>query len=576
MLKHPPLTRVGILLLALLAFGQPSADAWSPGDETSVEIPEALSDIVSDLFPEKSNAGAAFISDTYSPNLVITDDCNVYVIFVWEGAGYRNSLGWFTYTEADNGDVTVEDANLIWADASFPSAGKMAEGDLVALLDANGDEKEFKEGEKVGFFLVANGYSSSDEIDDWDASSPTLPKVTPAGNEAIDKGCYTTIDRINPEYDSATPEKARHVAMVKVAGISGFLDGEEFFLTGFEDLDRTGNSDDDFNDLMFVVTANPITGIDETSALAYEADDVDKDGLSGSADQYPDDGGRATITRTPNLGFNVVALEDNYPGIGDADYNDAVVAYAFEVVADSDGKVKDIQGTFHLLARGAEYDHRFGVHISGIPSTAKGTVRVERFLSDADKTTTVEPSATVASLIDSRSRRIDNLFPSTADALPKPEGDWFTNTRTSEPDVVAASARFNIEFTTSVSASALGSVPYDLYFTIKHDAGESDVHLPGFSGFSDRPHWLPTESGSTSFMDDTDYPWMIEVPSSWQFPLERISIQDAYSEFSLWRTSKGSKNTSWYLNPTSTADRVASELTAYIPARTWAVNLPAQ
>lgn len=498
------------------------------------------------------------------------------MIFVWEGAGYRNSLGWFTYTEDTSGSVTVTDANLIWEDASLPSVGTLEQGDLVALKDKDGNDKSFEEGEQVGFFVVADGYNRSDEIADWDASSPSLPKTTPADNEAIDRGCYTTIDRINPEYDSTSPDLARHVAMVKVSGISGFLDGEEFFLTGFEDLDRTDSSDDDFNDLMFIVTSNPIAAIEETEALPYDPDDPDEDGLKGSADHYPNDGTRAFITRTPSQGLNVVALEDNYPNIGDADYNDAVVAYAYEVVTDADGKVKDVMGTFHLLARGAEYDHRFGVHLPGLPSAASGTLKVERFLSDASKTHTVVPSTTVAKLISDGSRRVDGLFPSTKAALPLPSGDWFTNTRSATPDLVAASARFHIEFSTAVSPSDLGAVPYDLYFTIKHDSGESDVHLPGFSGFTDRPSWLPTESGSGSFMDANDYPWMIEVPTTWRFPLERVHVQDGYSQFSSWRSSKGATNKGWYLSPTSTPGFVASELTQYIPVRTWTTDLPAQ
>lgn len=44
-----------------------TATAWDPDGATSVTLPEGVTDIVTDLFPEQSNAGSAFVSDSYSP-----------------------------------------------------------------------------------------------------------------------------------------------------------------------------------------------------------------------------------------------------------------------------------------------------------------------------------------------------------------------------------------------------------------------------------------------------------------------------------------------------------------------------
>lgn len=562
-----------LVALGLLALS-PHATAYDVNGATEITIPNSVLQLVGDILPESSNAGAAYVSESYSPNIVVDANCNISVIFVHEGAGYQNTLGYFTYTEAQNGDITIVDANLIWQNASMPWA--VDKGDIVTLKDADGEDRVFTSGERVGFFVVANGNNSSSEVANFDPDDPAIPTNSPTTNAGVGLGLYTTIDKLNPEFTSDSPDLARHCAMLFLEGVPGFLDGEDFYLTAFEDLNRTGNSDDDFNDLVFIVTSNPITAIDTTDVFVYVDDDPDNDGVEGTDDHYPHDGDRATVTRYPSSGYNVLALEDNYPNVGDADYNDAVIAYYFETISDADGDIKDVLGTFHLLARGAALDHRFGVHIPGIPANATGTLKLERFLSNGAATHETPADVSVANLVSTMQRRVSHVFPSTTLALAPPQGgNGLTNTNASTPDRNAASARFWIQFTNPIDKETLGTVPFDLYFAIDQgNGGEADVHLPGLPGFSDRPQHLPTESGALSFMDDAGYPFMIEVPTSWRFPLERKHVQTAYTQFASWRSSSGNQNKTWFQSPTSTPNTVASQLTDYIPARTWTVKRP--
>lgn len=535
-------------------------------------VPGSLNKLIGQILPEQSSAGASFVSDVYSPNLVVTETATVSVTFMFEGAGYQNTLGYFTYRENLDGTVTILSSDLLFPNASFPPQGSMQVGDTVVLGDASGKPRIFQPGERVGFFLVANGWVSDPRIKRWAYSLPGIPDVSGAVNQQSGYGCYTTLNQTNPEFAAGRDELSRHVAMVRMNGIPGFLGGKDFFLTGFEDQNR-GASDNDFNDLVVVVTATPFTAIAESEVLPFEAGDPDRDGVSGTNDHYPTDPDRAFVVRYPSSGSTVVACEDQYPQAGDTDYNDAVIAYDFQVVTNSAGAVKDIVGTFHLLARGAGYDHALGVHIPGLPADAAGTLQVERFLSGDAPVRETDPERAIATLVADDARRV-TLLPSTTAALPPLPGRVYTNTKSETPERPPASVRMHLTFDRAVPAAALGVVPYDLYLDVVRGAERWDIHFPGQPGFSDRPAHLPVERGTGSFLDPNGFPFLIELPTEWRFPLELVAIDAAYPSFTLWRTSRGASARTWYLSPTSKPGRIAKPLATYLPVRDWTVRLP--
>ena len=129
----------------------------------SVHVPTEVSARIGTILPEASNAGAAYVDSIYSPNIVVDEACTVEVVFLWEGAGYRNAVGWFSFREEADGSVTITDRNLIWANASLPGAGNVQIGDLRPLLAPDGQLRVFDAGERIGFFLVADGYSLDDK-----------------------------------------------------------------------------------------------------------------------------------------------------------------------------------------------------------------------------------------------------------------------------------------------------------------------------------------------------------------------------------------------------------------------------
>jgi len=544
----------------------------------TVNVPNGVRKQIGRVLPERSNAMAAYVSESYASNLVFSAPSTARIIFIRERSPYQSALGYFTYTDNPDGTITINSADLVIADTQ-PSM--VQRGDGFELKDEFDAVRTFSAGEKLGFFLLADGNRDAAAIiSGWTYNFTdglgTVPSSDPAVNDQRGRGCYTSISRLNPEYAEGQPEKARHMVMIEMSGVSGFLGGVDHIVCGWEDMRRTGNSDDGFNDLLFVVDATPLSGIGGSGVFTYERGDPDGDGVKGLNDAFPNDSTRASLERIPSVGYSMIAFEDKYPDVGDADFNDSVLAYSFEVASNADGNVTDILGTFALVARGAAYDASYGLHLPGLPPTATGSIYIERFTSGAT-TSALEPVRTVESIVADGTRRIIDVVDSTTVMLPPLSGYQFSNTLFAPGVQSAGSARVHIKFDTPIPPGVLGRPPYDSFLYVDNPAFPShriDIHMPGWSSFADRPSYLPTEQGLTTFIDSAGYPWALEVPNGWRFPMEEVEIDDAYPQFSAWRQSLGAQNPEWYLNPNSSSGFVGASLAEIIPVREWTVAIP--
>lgn len=569
------------LSLALEARATPVAERAFINE--TIAVPTSVINFLGTVFPEQSAVGTSYLSPTFDPNLLVTEKATVSVTFLWEGAGYKNSFGYFTYT-LDGGSIQIVDRQLVFPNASFadPSkgwgGGQLATGDTVTLRDASGAVRVFPVGTRIGFFIVSNGWSST--LPWWDAASPAVPSLSPATNASVASGVYTTLDELNPEISVGRGDVARHVAMVRMAGTPGFINGEDSIVIGMEDLRRSGSADNDFNDVMFLVRSTPEASILQTPLPKVDPNnnDPDGDGCAGLQDYFPDDPARCFVTRTPATGHDSLIFEDLYPGLGDADFNDAVLQTTIETVKSGTNLVKEIVGTYHLVARGARLDHAFGLVIEGVPANASGTVYIERFGSD-DAQSGQGPLPLAGFLKPDRdglpTLRLDNLFPSTLQALPSPH--TYANTVASQPSIPPASARFRVVFDTPLNPLVIAAPPFDPFLLIRREQGDFDVHLVGRKGLPGRPASLPPELGPQSFLDGNGYPWALMVPNNFRYPLEDIHIDKdpascAYPDFALWRASGGAQKTTWYNAPTlGPGNRVSAPLGDSARSRSWAV-----
>lgn len=257
-----------------IALASPLALAQDLGSTTpsttSSNLDANLLEFVDDALPERAAIDQAFLSPQYEPVLNFSQDAQVTVTFVDEGAGYRNSLGYMsfdqdvlsTYSKADvdtdgSGVVSVSeiaalpsvDVGWVFPNSSKAGAGgSLNAGDQVML----GDGELFEAGSSLSFFLGQNTYSSGG--------------LTSTENNMNRKPVMYGLDFLNPEASAdalfgETVGSSRHVAMLFANTDTTSV------LMGFEDLNRDRGSDDDFNDAIFLVEANPPDALLESNIL---------------------------------------------------------------------------------------------------------------------------------------------------------------------------------------------------------------------------------------------------------------------------------------------------------------------
>ncbi|MFO1036537.1 MAG: DUF4114 domain-containing protein [Geminicoccaceae bacterium] len=248
---------------------------------TTEPIDPALLETIRGVLPESKNVNAIFLDPSYKPTLLLSENATIKLTFVDEGAGYRNSLGWFSvsptaYESTTNGQINTDGkpgvslteltSNLKTTEIGwvFPNAselysgGQLVPGNTVEI----GNGKVFAKDTAVGFFLVQDG---------WDGRT-----VAGAIGDTRSPLVMYTLDYLNPEAkstmtgtSSSEGTSTRHVAML-------FANQQkDYVIMGFEDLNRTTpklnvngyTSDKDFNDAVFIIKSSPVTAI-QSSKIA--------------------------------------------------------------------------------------------------------------------------------------------------------------------------------------------------------------------------------------------------------------------------------------------------------------------
>ncbi|KJD32172.1 hypothetical protein PK35_12125 [Tamlana nanhaiensis] len=204
-------------------------------EPTSDVIDDATMQMVSNSLPEGypvPDYNPHYISSGYDTDIVIEKPADVWVTFVDEGAGYRNVLGFYTYNINDPNPVmpTDQDITIIFPNVSaVGSGGGLQPGNKVKI-------GTFQPDTVIGWVLLANA---------WNGSLVTW------GHWQL----YSNTE-FNPEAD----EHLRHHNVL-------LADPEnDRVILGFEDIRRDYSScDNDFNDAIFYVTANPYDAIKTTN-----------------------------------------------------------------------------------------------------------------------------------------------------------------------------------------------------------------------------------------------------------------------------------------------------------------------
>jgi len=165
---------------------------------------------------------------------------DIWITFVDEGASYRNALGYYTFPKGNpptsapkNKDITI-----IFPNASKQGfGGSLVAGDKVYLGN-------FPANTEIGFVLISDGWDGTDvKQGNWKVFSN--PAFNPENNDSLKQ--HTVIVR-----DTMTNR----------------------LVIGFEDILRDRNDcDQDFNDLLFYATVNPILCTEKLDSIPIFTED---------------------------------------------------------------------------------------------------------------------------------------------------------------------------------------------------------------------------------------------------------------------------------------------------------------
>ncbi|MCJ8208627.1 LruC domain-containing protein [Mucilaginibacter sp. RS28] len=486
----------------------------------NASLPEQVA--VPDKHPE-------YLSGNAVHTINVTAKSDVWITFVAEGAGYQNTLAYYTYktnnppTQVGGGTSAngIDKITYIFPNASASgSGGGLKSGDKVKL-------GTFDAGTSIGFVLIQNAWTGS-------------------GVNANAQKFYTQ-DEFNPENTAAL---RKHTVLL-------YDDVHKLYLLGFEDLNRqNGNSDNDFNDLVIYATSNPVTAISNNGVAPIDkGGDSDGDGVQDAQDAFPNDPTKAYISYYPSANtYSTLAFEDNWPKKGDYDMNDLVVNYRYTFYKNASNAVVEMQGEFNAVASGASFHNGFGVQLpvsASSVTSVTGQQAISNYITFASNGVEAGQSKAVIIPFDNHEAVIKN-----------PDGAYFINTLTTKPKVTGTTATVNIKFNTPVTLDVTAFNP----FLISDLRRGYEIHLPGFT---------PTDKANTAlfgtdddnskpgsgryYLSGDNWPWAMSFNTQFNYPIEQVNLKDAYPHFLDWASSGGSLFTDWYTN-TGAGYRVNSNI----------------
>jgi LruC domain-containing protein len=448
---------------------------------------------------------------------ILYTDADVYVTFIHEGAGYTNALAYYTYpvNSPPASVAKIDTLTIIFPNASYAgSGGGLKSGDKVKL-------GRFPANTAIGWCVISNAFSGG----------------------TVGAGLWKLYSNTSLNNPPATAALRQHAMVLNDVGYDRLI-------LSFEDIRRdVGGCDNDFNDVVFAITANPPTALSVAAIPTVMApSDADGDGVADEFDAYPHDPLRAFDSFMPAKGvFGSLAFEDLWPGIGDYDFNDMVVDYNVQQVSNAKNQVVEMKAKYVLRAVGASYHSGFGFELP-VAVSQVASVTGTKLTSGLVKTlgNGCETGQTKAVVV---------VFDDALGVVHRP-GGYYVNTQIGAPTVAPDTMKVTVTFSTPVAAALLGTASYNPFIIVNQDRGK-EVHLmdqpptalasPAYYGmFADKTN---PATGKT-YRSKLNHPWALNFPERFDYPVEYQKISDAYVNFISWAESGGAFAKDWYKNST--------------------------
>jgi LruC domain-containing protein len=431
-------------------------DYLEPVDDV---IDAAFMTDVSQALPERKPLDLSLIDPAYDHDVIVDDLTDLWLTFVHEAAGYKNTLAFYKYT-LGNEPATANDIDsifIVFPNTSYTgSGGGLNSGNKVYL-------GRYPAGTRIGWVLLANAWKGG----------------------ATQVKTNSTTFYSNADFNTHVSNPLLRQHHVPLEDIS-----REHILLGFEDIARDNpRSDKDFNDCLYYLKAQVVTATDNTVIPTTDdaaAADTDGDGVVNYLDDYPQDALRAFN----NHSYGILAYEDLWPAEGDYDFNDLVADYTMNVITNAANDAVEITMDYVFKAVGAGYENGFAIQFDNLTpadiASVSGYSVTGSLMSISANGTEGGQSQAVIPIADKMSD------------IMRPAGGAFVNTIVGNPYVSPDTVSMSIMLSAPIDPVILGAAPFNPFLMSNQDRGR-EVHLADHN-----PTDLATVARFGTAHDDSD------------------------------------------------------------------------
>ena len=267
--------------------------------------------------------------------------------------------------------------------------------------------------------------------------------------------------------------------------------------------------------------------------------------------------GVSTVFYPSEKGWSTLAYEDNWPSIGDYDFNDLVIHYR-TAVSTKGGAVRRIRVMGQLAAVGASYHNGFAIHLPGILRSQIDESRVRfKINSEIQSTSPLETGRSEAVLI---------AFQDAWNYVTPGEGCKYHRTESGCGSSIQLDFSIRVPFFDTIPVDQMPATPFDpfmfatpgkphnpalgsapgrsLEIHLKNNAPTSAFNVDFFGKRDDRSDTLQGQY----FLSEKGMPWVLHIANKWSYPVEYMDVIYAYPKFQNYINSSGGLDGDWYLD----------------------------
>jgi len=267
--------------------------------------------------------------------------------------------------------------------------------------------------------------------------------------------------------------------------------------------------------------------------------DEDGDGIPSDKDFDDNDYDVAFVSYFPSKGiWGTIVFEDLWPEKGDYDVNDLVMDFRICTFTNASNLVTKLKIDYNVRASGSTYVLGCAFQLDQILASQIASVTGQTLSSGGFFTTTSNGTEAGVNLA------VIPLFNNQKDLF---NYSGFLNTEPNNFHYNTPDHSVTIKFTTGILQSNL-SVDKINFFITANSRGR-EIHLPAYTYTT--KFLTSLTNGASLYPGDVfkfidGMMWGLMIPQTFNYPVERAAINNAYLHFAEWATSGGTSYTDWY------------------------------